>query len=125
MRPAELREQITAALTSAPVVMCDHTRLIEIPAMVDAVLAVPAVADPLARVEQITANLCSYLEQRAAELAQPRIETAEELANRRIAAAELEAQRANDLAAERLRQLDARDRQQNCATARRAVRGEQ
>lgn len=49
------------------------------------------------RLETVTANLHGYLEQRAAEIAQPDIEAAQASAAREVTAAEFKVQRADDL----------------------------
>lgn len=72
---------------------------------IEPVVRTPAQA--MARLEKVTSDLNGYLEQRAQELAQPRIELAEEAAARRVNQAEAELRRSNDLVAELRRQLTA------------------
>lgn len=53
--------------------------------------------DLLTRLEAVTANLHGYIEQRAAEIAQPDIEAAQASAAREVMAAEFKVQRADDI----------------------------
>jgi hypothetical protein len=75
----------------------------------------PAVEDLAATLQAATANLTAYIEQRAAELAEPRIAEAERLAAERVSALsgtyEADRRRWSDLEAELRRQLDAQIRQ--------------
>lgn len=70
----------------------------------------PSVQAPgvlLQRLEKVTSDLHGYLEQRAQELAQPRIELAEEAAAARVHQAEDQLRHRNDVCAELRRQLTA------------------
>lgn len=69
----------------------------------------PVVRTPeqaLARLEKVTSDLDSHLEQRAREIAQPVIDHAGAAAELRVQRAERDLERANDLVAELRRQLE-------------------
>ncbi|MCK2214267.1 hypothetical protein MF672_010760 [Actinomadura sp. ATCC 31491] len=68
-------------------------------------------ADELATLQDMIANLQAYIDQRAGELAAPHIAEAGRLAGEEVAAARAAQQRAEDLVAELRRQFTALERQ--------------